>query len=174
MSKAVRLFAATFLAAGLAATSVAAQPASPDPTKDFLQQAAGSDEYEITAGRVAVIEAQDPQVRSFAQQMIQDHTRTSQDLQSAATRSGREPPLKAMSGDQARMVLALQSLRGADFDKTYMTQQVLAHTQALVVQGGYARRGQDDNVRAVAQSTVPLIQGHLQMAQQMKAQLGGM
>jgi putative membrane protein len=154
-------------------TPVAAGPGSPDRTLDFLQEAAGSDTYEIDAGRVALVEAQDPHIRAFAEQMIRDHTRTSQDLQSAAARSGLPPPPKTMSADQSRLLSALQSLKGADFDKAYLTQQVLAHTAALVVTQHYAGDGPDQNVKQAAQAATPVIEGHLRMAQQMKAAGGG-
>lgn len=170
MSRALTLFVGG-VAAGLLATAASAQTASPDRTRDFLQAAASSDSYEIAAGRVAVIMGQDPQVCAFGQQMIADHTRTSQDLQAAVVRSGLPPPQMSMSGDQARMLGALQSLKGPDFDKAYLTQQVLAHTSALVVEQHYAADGPDPNARQVAQGAVPIIQHHLQMAQQMKAQM---
>ena len=48
-----------------------------------------------------------------------------------------------------------------------MRQQVLAHVSALVVEQGYAAGGSDPNLRQAAQSAVPVIQRHLQMARQL-------
>ena len=70
-----------------------------------------------------------------------------------------------MSGDGAKLLSQLQSLRGADFDKAYARQQVLSHESALVVEQDYATSGSDPGVRRAAQSAVPIIQRHLQMAQ---------
>ena len=78
-----------------------------------------------------------------------------------------------MSSDQAAMLTSLQSLRAADFDKTYARQQALAHDQALAIMQSYATSGMDPNLQKVAQATVPIIQHRLEMAQQPSAVLGG-
>ena len=153
--------------------SAAAQTPPSTRTRDFAQAAASSDLFEIREGQVATAQSQDPQVRAFAQEMIEAHTHTSQALMAAVAASGLTPPSMALSADQAAMLGALQSQKGPDFDRTYIRQQALAHQQALVVTQAYANGGPDANVRQVAQSKVPVIQRHLQMALQMKAASGG-
>ena len=138
------------------------------PARDFVQAAQASDQYEIDAGRVAIIQSQDPRVRAFARQMIRDHTKTSHALRQAALASGMTPPPMALSDDGEKFLSQLQSLKGPDFDKAYGTQQILAHQSALVVEQGYAATGSDANVKRAAQSAVPIIQQHLSMAQQMQ------
>ena len=155
-------------AATLAGRAALAQPPAAMPTRDFVQAAQGSDQYEIEAAQVALIQSRDPHVRAFAQQMIQDHTVTSARLRQAALASGQTPPPMGLNEDGQRMLSQLQSLRGAEFDAAYGRQQVMAHQAALVVEQGYASSGQDAGVRRVAQSAVPVIQRHLQMAQQLR------
>jgi putative membrane protein len=163
---------ATLAAIG-AVQPAASQTAIPPTPKDFAMVAAQSDQYEILAGRVAVTQSQDPRVRAFAQAMIDEHSRTSADLAKAVAASGLPPPPPTIGSDQAPLLAALQSLRGADFDKTYVKQQVLAHQQALAVERSFAEAGADRNMQAVARATVPVIQHHLEMAQQIEATLGG-
>lgn len=105
--------------------------------------------------------------------MIKDHTRTSQEMRQAAQASGLPPPPLAMGSDQAQLLSGLQSQRGVDFDRTYVKQQVLAHQVALVVVQSYANAGSDPNLRRAAQSGVPMIQHHLEMAQRLRAALSG-
>ena len=162
---------ATALAASAVATARAQTPIPP-AASDFALMAAQSDEYEIQAGRTVAVQATDPRVRSFAEEMINDHTRTSQSLRQAVASSGLQPPPPALSSDQARLLSALQSLRGAEFDRTYARQQVLAHEGALAVVHSYAGSGSDPNLRRAAQTAVPLIQHHLDMAQKLRAALG--
>jgi putative membrane protein len=142
-------------------------------TKDFLQAAVGSDQFEISEAQTALAQSRNPQVRAFAEAMIKDHEADAQALIEAARTAGLPRPPMSMSGDQAHLLGAIQSLRGAEFDKAYAKQQVLAHTQALVVTQSYASGGADAAVRQAAQTAVPMIQQHLEMAKQMKAQLGG-
>ena len=80
-----------------------------------------------------------------------------------------KPPSPGISNDQSQFLGALQSQRGADFDRTYIRQQVLAHRAALVVEQGYASFGDDAAIRQAATSTVPIIASHLAMAEQMQA-----
>jgi putative membrane protein len=143
------------------------------PTKAFLQAAAASDQFEITAAQTALGQSRNPQVRAFAEAMIRDHAAEAQRLEAAATRAGLPPPMKAMSGDQSKLLAGLQSLRGEDFDKDYARQQILAHTAALVVAQAYADGGDAASVRAAAQEAVSMIRRHLEMAQQLEAATGG-
>ena len=168
MSKAPLVLALVALASAASVRPSAGQPGpKPMPTADFVKAAAGSDQYEILAAEVATIEGRNPRVRAYAQQMIQDHSRTSQALRQAALSAGLGPPPPGLGDDGARMLSQLQSLKGQDFDRAYVKQQVLAHHQALVVEQGYARSGSDVAVRQAAQSAGPIIQHHLEMAGQM-------
>jgi putative membrane protein len=161
------------LAAIGAVQPAAAQTAIPPSPKDFAMAAAQSDQYEIQAGRVAVTQSHNPRIRAFAQAMIDEHSRTSAELTKAVAASGLLPPPQAIGSDQAPLLATLQSLRGADFDRTYIKQQVLAHQEALAVEGSFAEAGADPNLKAAARTTVPVIQHHLGMAQQIEATLRG-
>lgn len=161
------------LGAAVALAAVCATAAERSPTSEaYVAAAAQSDNYEILAGRLILTQSQDQSVRGFAQQMVDHHTQTSASLTKAAAAAGLPPPPKTLGGDQQQMLAGLQSMKGPDLDRTYMTQQVNAHTSALVTQQTYAASGDNDDLKAVAQSTVPLIQRHLEMAQQLKASLG--
>jgi putative membrane protein len=172
MAKPALLLSALMLMTSTGHSFSAQETPMPMPTKDFVAAAAQSDQFEIQEARVAAAQSKNAQVRAFAQQMIQDHTRAKEALEQAAMKSGISPPPKGIDPDQAKLLSALQSLSGSDFDKTYAKQQVLAHQQALAVQQNYASAGSDPNVREAASSAVPLIQRHLEMAQQMRSMVG--
>jgi putative membrane protein len=124
-----------------------AQTPIPPSLKDFVTAVSQSDQYEILAARVAAVEGQDPRVRTYAQEMIEDHTRLVEDLRLAAMASGLPPPEPGMSSDQASLLGSLQSVRGPDFDKTYARQQELAHAQAFAVEESFATAGSDPKIR---------------------------
>ena len=147
-------------------------PRTPTPV-EFAQSVAQSDGYELAAAQAALAQSRHPQVRAFAQRMIADHEQTARSLREAATASGLEAPNPHLGGDQARFLNSLQSLRGGEFDREYGRQQMLAHTSALAQMRGYAAKGSDPNLRRLAASAAPLIEGHLQMARQMRDVLGG-
>jgi putative membrane protein len=105
--------------------------------------------------------------------MISAHQQTSAGLIQAVTSAGLQPPKPGVGGDQSAFLAALQSQRGADFDKTYIRQQVLAHRAALVVEQDYAASGDNPTIKQAAAATVPIISAHLHMAEQMLASMGG-
>jgi putative membrane protein len=161
------------IAAALVGRAAEAQDRIPPPPPYFAVAAAQSDQYEIVAAQDALAQSQNSKVRAFAQTMIDDHTKSREALRQAATASGLPAPPEAMDSDQAALLASLESLRGPDFDKTYAKQQVLAHGAALAVERSFASAGADPNLRRVARADVPMIRRHLELAQQMRAALGG-
>lgn len=160
-------------AALLGGAAEAATPPPPPKTADFVMAAAQSDQFETTEARVAAVEGRDPRVRAYAAEMIRDHAETTRSLEQATAASGLPPPPRGMSGDQAMLLGALQSVTGPRFDALYLKHQVLGHQQALDVESGYADGGSDPAVRQAARSGVPVIRHHLDMAKQLRAQVGG-
>jgi putative membrane protein len=135
--------------------------------------ASQSDQYEILAARVAEVQSQDSRVRTFALEMIQEHTRLAEDLRKAAIASDLPPPELGISSDQASLLSSLQSVRGAEFDKTYARQQELAHAQALAVDESFATSGSAPNLRKAAESALPFIRDHSKKAQKLRVDVGG-
>jgi putative membrane protein len=171
MGRAAMALTAAFL--GLAAASSGAQEAGSRQTREFVQAAASSDQFEILEAQTALTQSTNPDVRAFATRMLQDHQQLSQAVRDAAARSGLKPPEMAMSADQAQWLGALQSASGSEFDKLYLRHQTLAHRSALAVEQIYAKSGDDPKLRQLATSAVPLISAHGDMANQMEAKLGG-
>ncbi len=167
------LWGVTALVVMIGGDEAQAQTPIPPSPKDFVMAASQSDQYEVLAATVAAVQGQDPRVRTFAQEMIRDHIRMSEDLRRAAEAAGLPPPAPAMSSDQASLLSSLQSIRGSDFDKAYARQQELAHAQAVAVEDSFATAGSDPNLRKAAQAALPTIRDHLMMARQLRADVGG-
>jgi len=158
------------LAAGVGATS-AATMGSHD-TGAFASNAAQSDMYEIQAARIAEQKAKSPDVKKFAQEMVSDHTKLSNEMKPLITKAGQTPPADL---DQRRkgMLDNLKATPAADFDKAYMDQQVAAHSEALTLMKGYADNGSDPGLKAAAAKAVPTIQKHADLAKQIQSKLAG-
>lgn len=145
----------------------AAQASGSRQTRDFVQAAAQSDQFEILEAHTALAQSSDAGIRAFAQSMIQAHQDTAAHLRQAAAKAGLEPPKPGLSGDQSMFLAALQSQRGQDFDRTYVRQQMLAHQSALAVEQAYASAGDDQDIRQIAIATVPIVSTHLEMLARM-------
>ncbi len=158
--------AAILLAAALAGAAWADDPGS-KATRDYVAAAGQSDSFEMAEAQVALTASKDPQVRSYAQEMLRDHGQTSASLKDATARSGLKPPPEIVGADQAPLLAALQSAPAAEFSKTYWRHQALGHHSALTTTESYAANGDDAAVRQAANSALPIIRQHLAMAEKM-------
>src|SRR5262249_33654763 len=128
------------------------------------------DATEIEMAQLALQRATNPQVRDFAQRMIDDHTRTTAKL-SAIAMTERAQLASAMGQNGQTIVQQLGALQGADFDRTYMRVQVALHQQMMQLMQSEMQSGKDPRLQAFAGATLPAVQTHLQMAQQIASTL---
>jgi putative membrane protein len=141
----------------------------------YVAMAAGGDQFEIQSSQIALIKAFSPDVRNFAQMLINDHTTMSSKLIAAATASGLAAPIPTLTADQQQMLNALQAApAGLSFDQMFLRDQIIAHQMALALHSNYAANGDILALRAVASSAVPIIQMHLNTASQLMIANGGM
>jgi putative membrane protein len=137
-------------------------------TKGFVTAAATSDMYEVTAGKIALQRAQSPDVKAFAQKMVDAHTMTTEKLKGilASNNINVTPPAHVDSRRQM-MLDDLRGAKAADFDHRYITQQVAAHKEADILFRGYAKSGDNAAIKDFAATTDKDIKMHLSMAQQL-------
>ena len=133
-------------------------------TKGFVDEAAQSDMYEVQAGQIASMRAHMPELKKFAQQMVDAHTMTSNQLKGilAKTAANVTPPAELDSRHQG----LLNDLKGAkdeDFDGRYIAQQINAHNEANILMRGYAKDGDSADIKTFAAETQRKVQMHLDM-----------
>jgi putative membrane protein len=157
----------------MAPASYAAPQALSRASYDFVTNAALSDLYEIQAGNLARSRGTSPAVRQFADRMVRDHTVTSQQMM--ATLQGNGTPIltpQALDPRHQSMVAELQTAQGADFDRRYAMQQVMAHREAVNLLQNYAQTGDNPALKQLAQQTLPMVQDHLRTAQTLPGAAG--
>jgi putative membrane protein len=139
-------------------------------TGAFVSNASQSDMYEIQAGQIASTRAKNPAVKAFAKMMVTDHTAMTNEMKPLILAAGQKPADKL---DQRRQgfIDNLKQATDANFDKTYIDQQVAAHEEALTLMQGYASDGPDAGLKAAAAKAVPKIQAHLDKAKSIQATL---
>lgn len=142
-------------------TAGAAGTADRVPTNEYVQRAAMSDMFEIESGNLALERASADNTRSFAQMMVADHTASTRDLRAAVDRSGMQATLPtSLDAEHQARLDRLRNLQGEEFDREYMSQQMMAHRDALALHQGYAQNGDDAALREFAQQAVPVVQRH--------------
>ena len=133
---------------------------------DFARMATEAQLAEINFGRLAAEQAGSADVKQFGQQMVDDHTKGLAEVNKAADKAGlaTAPSMNAKDKD---MFTKLTSLKGADFDKEYIPSQVAAHKGAVALFQAEAKNGKNDDLKAVAEKLLPMLQHHLEMAQKL-------
>jgi putative membrane protein len=110
-------------------------------TKDFVQEAAISGMFEIQSSMIA-----------------------SGELTGEAKAADIRVPTE-MDGSHQKMLAKLNGLNGDNFRKEYFADQVSAHKDAISLFQRYGQGGKNPNLKDWASTTVPYLQHHLKMAQ---------
>ena len=133
-------------------------------TEDFVAEAATSDMFEIESSKLAV-DRSDAATKSFAQQMIADHEKTTGELKGLVTSGKVQATIPtSMTSSQQNMLDKLKGLQGEDFTKQYHSDQESAHKDAVDLFKRYGDSGDNADLKAWAGSTRPALEHHLQMA----------
>ena len=143
------------------------------PTSDYVMKAGQSDAFEIQEGQMASSMGKLPAVKNFGAMMVTEHRRTTEVLTHTLGEMGQTPSPPMLTADQQAQIDQLRGLSGAEFDRTYVSQQLASHQEALKVQADYAKGGSDPKLRQVASSTVPIVQGHLKSLMTLQAKTNG-
>lgn len=146
-----------YLYAWTPAGTLTPTPAAPA----FLMLAGGGDLYEIESSRLVLQTTQNADLRRFAQMMVDHHTKTMEDASAAALRAGVAPPAPMLDAPKTAMLESLAKFEGVERDRLYLSQQMMAHSEALGLMKTYADSGETPELKAAAQATLPIIQGHI-------------
>jgi putative membrane protein len=141
-------------------------------TPEFIKEAAQNDLFEVESSKLAVGKTQGL-VKEFADRMVMDHTKSATDLKRMAQSAGIELPEDVSSLHRA-LLNHLRGLSANDFAKQYITDQIGAHKYAVSLLSRYRSRGENLAVKAWANRTLPDLQHHLEMAQDLKSRASAM
>ena len=152
-----------------------AQTAGSTSAAMFIENAAIGDMYEIEAAYIALRRTRSDAVRAVAEKMIDDHTTSTHQLRSALRMnetSGLPAPPSALDQRRKMMIEHLDAAPDADFDKTYLDQQVLAHKETHDLMSGFAAHGDNAQLRSFALGTAPVVLRHLRHVERLASAQG--
>jgi putative membrane protein len=159
----VRLVAA--LAAALMALTASAQVSLSltHGDKSFIEKAANAGQEEIDISRAIMDRTTNPQVKAFAQMMVDDHSAAKAALAGIVAVKGVELPI---SGPDTTEKWSKKST--SDLDQDYVSKMIADHKDAVELFQKEADKGSDMDVKGFARDTLPTIQHHLEMAMDLK------
>ena len=131
----------------------------------FMMEAAMGGMEEVELGRLAATRGSSDAVKQFAQRMVDDHSKANEELMGIASTKGVTLPT-ALDDKHKADVAKMSQLSGAEFDRAYVKEAgVKDHNKAAKLFQGEADKGKDADVKAFAAKTLPTVQEHLRMAQ---------
>lgn len=157
------LIVASALAASLAMPAYAAPAVT---SAQFVAKAGASDLFERKEGML-MSSSTNSNVASFAKQMVTDHTKSTDMVKAAAKADGLTPKPPMLDAKQKSDLAALTASKGSARDSLYITQQKMAHTEALGLMQGYASSGTAKHLKDTAGQIAPVVQGHIDMLNKM-------
>jgi putative membrane protein len=168
------------------------QPAGHADASEFIQKMAVGGMAEVQMGKLATQHAASAEVKEFGQMMVKDHTQANNQLKQVASQLNVQLP-KTLDKEHQDLADRLSKLKGAEFDREYMDAMVKDHKEDVselrsragktMTSKGPAEAGKgqavgttgDKGEQALTQwaaKTLPVIEKHLQRAEQIQQKLG--
>jgi putative membrane protein len=139
--------------------------------RDFVTKAAQDGMAEVALGELASRLASNDEVKQFGQRMVDDHTKTNNELKELALKKGSTFPSE-MDGKHKGLQDRLGKLSGADFDREYMRAMIKDHDSAVSLFEKQSRSGGDPELKAWAEKTLPTLREHQQLARDLGSKVG--
>ncbi len=143
-----------------------------DPTTKFLKEAARDNSGEIALAEAGSRKAQNQQLKSFCQQLQQDHLQANKQLEPLAQQHGVTVD-QTLSKHEEREVSRLEKENaGAKFDQKFATQILRDHQRELARYEAAANQVQDPQVKQYIDSMLPKLRQHFQHAETVAKDVG--
>ena len=135
--------------------------------RKFIQEAASSGMFEVQAAQLATTKASDPNVKSFAGMLIDQHTKANDELVKLANAKGVElpaAPQRSLRSDIEKM----GKKEGQEFDREFVRNVgIKAHEKDIKLFEKAGKDLKDPELKAFVQKTLPTLKEHLAMAQKL-------
>lgn len=133
--------------------------------KRFVTKAADDGLAEVQIAQLAADRATNPEVKSYAQKLVTDHTAVNQELMGIASSKG--VSLDKDDG-QDRAYRALAKKSGADFDREFVEHMIDGHEKAIKMFEKASTEAKDADLRSFASKHVGHLKEHLTQAQSLR------
>lgn len=137
---------------------------------EFAVEAADAGMLEVQLGTLALTKASSPQVKQFAQMMVDDHTKANNELKTLAQQKNITLPT-TLGNESQRTYDNFNEKTGEDFDKEYVDQMVKSHRETIDEFEDAAEEGKDSEVKSWASSKLTALRHHLEEAERLQETL---
>jgi putative membrane protein len=138
--------------------------------RQFMNKAAMSSMMEVQLADIAQEKAASSEVKEYAAKLKQDHQKANEQLKEIAEQ--RSVSLPTDMGKHQQQMQRLNNLSGEEFDRAYLKMQVDHHKKDIKEFQRQSNRGMDSNLKSFATAQLPVLQQHLEQAQQLSKSTG--
>jgi putative membrane protein len=138
------------------------------PDQKFAMMVAQTDLAEIQVGQLALKNGGSEQVKTIAQKLIDDHTKTSDAMKQIASTKGLTLPTEPDAKHKA-LATKLESESGAQFDKDFLAANSMDHHKVVAAFQKEANSGTDSEIKGFATQFLPAVQEHSKMIDDAKS-----
>ncbi|HEY1230178.1 MAG TPA: DUF4142 domain-containing protein, partial [Ramlibacter sp.] len=137
-----------------------------------------ANQVDIDAGKLAEKQSKSKDVRAFGKQMVTDHTAVNKSATDLVTKLKVKPEpsdtSKSLKKGGDENLAKLKKLKGAEFDKAYVANEVTYH-QAVIdaVDKTLIPSAKNADLKALLEKVRPALVQHLEHAKHLQSQLGG-
>jgi putative membrane protein len=143
-----------------------------DADRIFAREVVIGGRAEVMFGKLAGERANGAAAKQFAERMVQDHTRSGNDLMNLAN-AAKVPIPEGLDRDHRTIRAELDKLNGTAFDDAYIRGQITDHQQTVQLLEFVIGSGQDPALKQFAVQALPVVMRHLQMAQAIATETEG-
>lgn len=149
------------------ATSSNQDPNGPAAMMDkaFVRQALQGGMAQVQLGQLALQKSSNPDVKQFAQKVVDDHTKLGDAMKQVAQQMNVKPP-DSLSGKDKSTITKLNALNGDAFDKAYIKDMVKDHKQDEKEFKQEAENTSNPALKSLVSQGGQMIGQHLQMIEQ--------
>jgi putative membrane protein len=138
----------------------------------WLKNSAQGDLFEIQGGQMALQKTSNTAVKTLAQTLVTDHTKSLDDAKKLAARFHIKLDLSPTPSQQWELQQS-SSLTGTAFDQSWSKLEVLDHQQDISDTKSEVQMGVNLQIRKDAIQEIPMLRKHLHLAQQALQSSGG-
>lgn len=133
---------------------------------------------DIAYGKIAMSKSKNAKVREFADRMVTDHSAVQKAAEQLLKKLGVTPvendTSRGLAENGEKVKAKLKSLKGAEFDKFYIDNEVAYHELVVnAVENVLIKNAKNAELKATLESVLPLFTRHLEHARAIQNEMNG-
>lgn len=146
--------------------------------QSFVNMASQANLAQLRTSEIAVERATTPEVKDYAQMILDDHKSAGDALKTAMAGATLTPPSNVLDDDHQRRVDDLTEEAqgsapdpdavGNEWDHDYMAMQIDMHQDKIDLFEDYASDGDNAALKSYAEATLPTLRSHLEKAREIE------